>query len=136
MSPFPALSVLKTILNLHLSIDLPEVAEIDVATLIDKFQSPVTKAGLKFVDADAACDAVLDAKIMLIQTVTGPTGAAMAYAYVITLCVLTNVGNHKSEMVIVWQDTHLGSAQAATLASSLYEAASSSAQSLATRLTK
>ncbi len=135
MPPFPTVSVLKKVQALHLKIGLPEMAGIDVGTLIDCFQRPLTRQRLTFVNADARADAVLDAEVMLIETIADAAGSAMAYAYVIRLCVLTTVGNHKSEMVVVWQDVLLGSTQAANLAANLYRSASESAQKLAARLT-
>ncbi len=136
MPPFPPISVLRKIKTLHLNIDLPADTEIDAATLVENFQEPLRSVTLKFVDAGVECDAQLVAKIMLIKTVTGPTGEAMAYAYVITLHALCVVGNIRTESVCVWQDTQLGSAQAANLVRCLYDAAHSAAEAFATRLTE
>ncbi len=133
---FPPVSLLRGLRTLRLNLDIPAFKDaLDQEALEDKIKNIVTTGGVKFVDEGTNCDALLNAKVMVIATASHADGSPFSLAYVVRLTLLTTVAHYpNAELFIVFDDFSFGSTGPMVLSKTITKNVGDCAQVLANRL--
>ncbi len=133
---FPPVSLLRGLRTLRLDLDIPAFTDaLDRDAIADKIKSIVTTGGVKFVEPGNNCDALLNAKVMVIATASHADGSPFSLAYVVRLSLLTTVSSYpNAELFIVFDDFSFGSTGPMQLSKTINQMVAGCAQVLADRL--
>ena len=133
---FPPVSLLRGLRTLRLNLDIPAFKDaLDQEALEDKIKNIVTTGGVKFVEEGTNCDALLNAKVMVIATASHADGSPFSLAYVVRLTLLTTVAYYpNAELFIVFDDFSFGSTGPMVLSKMIAKHVGDCAQVLADRL--
>lgn len=133
---FPPVSLLRGLRTLRLDLDIPAFTDaLDRDAIADKITSIVTTGGVNFVEPGTNCDALLNAKVMVITTASHGDGSPFSLAYIVRLSLLTTVSSYpNAELFIVFDDFSFGSTGPMQLSKTINNMVAGCAQVLADRL--